>query len=56
MTEKLNTDTATNTALVNKRIRKIGSTTFIVSTAINTENKRDIERIISRLIESDEAA
>jgi hypothetical protein len=56
MTDKLNTTTATNTALINTRTRKIGTTTFIVSTSINTEKKRDIEDIVSRLIELNEVA
>jgi hypothetical protein len=36
--------------------RKIGKTTFIVSTAVNTTKKRDVSAIISRLIEAENTA
>jgi len=47
--------TTTTAPILRTRERKIGNTTFIVSTVINTEKERDIGAIISRLIELEEA-
>jgi len=55
MTEKFNINTKT-APIFGTRERKIGATTFIVKTAINTEKKRDVGAIISRLIELEETA
>ena len=56
MTDKINRDNTENIPIIATRKRKIGTTTFIVSTAINTEKKRDVGAIVSRLIELEETA
>jgi len=56
MAEKLNKNNTAIIPIAEVKKRKIGSTTFIVSTAINTEKKRDVGAIISRLIELEESA
>jgi hypothetical protein len=52
MKEKLNINTTT-APTSGEKIRKIGATTFIVSTSFNNERKRDIVSVISRLIDKD---
>jgi hypothetical protein len=55
MRENLNNNTGIM-PIAGSKERKIGKTTFIVSTSVNTEKKRDVGAIISRLIESEETA
>jgi len=52
----MNDKTTTDAPILKTTERKIGNTTFIVSTAISQEKERDMGAIISRLIELDETA